>query len=300
MPTPRTRHLKTAPYLKIKQKGRPGIKYTYLHLTVFCAILAVLCTGLLLFRWTAGRHALRQLENLGGSAMSEVSEKSDPALPPLPDIFLTGGPRIAGSYTPPTHTRADDILPQYQALYQENNDLIGWLEIPDTMLNLPVMYTPENSEYYLRRLFDGTESLYGVPFLDGDCSVSPRSDNLILHGHHMRDGTMFSTLADYQDEQFFREHPTIRFDTIYEEGQYEIISAFLSVYDENDGSDDLYYNFIDARDPADFDRFVAQIKERSLYDTGKTAVYGDELITLITCMYHVENGRMNVVAKKVG
>lgn len=284
--------------MNLRQKGRPGIKYTYLHLTVFCAVLTALCAGLLLFRWADGRSARRQLEALGQSAAPVTFEQGE-VFTPLPGIFLTGESSFTDSYTPPPVTAARDILPQYQALYEENNDLIGWLEIPDTMLNLPVMHTPENSEYYLRRLFDGTESLYGVPFLDGDCSVSPRSTNLILHGHHMRDGTMFSALAGYQDEAFFRAHPTIRFDTIYEAGEYEIISAFLSVYDENDKSDDLYYNFIDAKDPADFDRFITQVKERSLYDTGKTAAYGDELITLITCMYHVDNGRMNVVAKKM-
>lgn len=201
---------------------------------------------------------------------------------------------------PPAASREQPaVLPEYQLLYRQNSDLIGWLEIPDTMLNLPVMYTPWDREYYLHRLFDGTESLYGVPFLDGDCSVNPRSTNLILHGHHMRDGTMFSALAEYRDEAFFRAHPAIRFDTIFEKGLYEIISVFPSVYDENDRSPDLYYNFIDAAGQADFDRFIRQVKGRSLYDTGNDAVYGDQLITLITCMYDVENGRMNVIAKKI-
>lgn len=221
--------------------------------------------------------------------------------PERPGIFIASSlDTNSTGDTPPPHVYTEnDILPQYRQLYQENNDLIGWLEIPNTLLNLPVMHTPEDREYYLRRLFDKSESLYGVPFLDGDCSVSPRSTNLILHGHHMTDGTMFSTLSEYQDENFYKLHPAIRFDTIYGEGVYEIIAVFLSVYNESDSSPDLYYNFIDAQDEGDFNRFIAQIKDFSLYDTGKDAVYGDQLITLITCMYEVENGRMNVVAKKI-
>lgn len=270
-----------------------GIRYTYLHLAVFCAVLFFLSVGALLFRWGDGLRARRQLEALTPprETGAEVREAS-----PLPGIFVTGQ-SSGGAYQPPARTEKE-ILPEYQALYAQNHDLIGWIEITGTLLNLPVMYTPEDREYYLRRLFDGSGSQYGVPFLDGDCSVEPRSTNLILHGHHMTDGTMFSTLANYRDEAFFRAHPEIRFDTIYEKGRYEIIAVFLSVYDETDNSPDLYYNFIDARDEQDFDRFISQVRGLSLYDTGKTASYGDELITLITCMYDRENGRMNVVARK--
>lgn len=268
------------------------MKYAYLHLSVFMAVLFFLCAILLFLRWYEGHNARRRIETLSASVNMEAA----PLLPnlPLSPIFQIGG---VGTPDGTIHTEKD-ILPQYQALYRQNPDIVGWIEIPGTLLSLPVMHTPEDPEYYLHRMFDGSESIYGTPFLDADCSLEPRSTNLILHGHHMRDGTMFSVLTAYTDEAFYQEHPLISFNTLYEENEYEILSAFLSVYDETDQSPDLYYNFIDTQDRREFGRFVAQAKGRSLYDTGVTANYGDELLTLITCSYHAENGRMTLICKK--
>lgn len=268
------------------------MKYAYLHLSVFMAILFFLCATLLFLRWYEGHNARRRIETLSASLNME-------AAPLLPNLPLSPIFQIGGVDTPCIAMRTEkDILPPYQALYRQNPDIVGWIEIPGTLLSLPVMHTPEDPEYYLHRMFDGSESIYGTPFLDADCHLEPRSTNLILHGHHMRDGTMFSVLTAYTDKAFYQEHPLISFNTLYEENEYEILSAFLSVYDETDQSPDLYYNFIDTQDRREFDRFVAQAKDRSLYDTGVAANYSDELLTLITCSYHAENGRMTLICKK--
>ncbi|MCI8757139.1 MAG: class B sortase [Oscillospiraceae bacterium] len=271
------------------------MKYTYFHLGIFCTILFLFTIGLLLFRWNGQRKVQQQLNILEQT----VSRTSLPKIEKLPSIFRTGKETPHKDSPDFPISVKKEILPQYQKLYEENQDLIGWIEIPGTMLNFPVMYTPNDPTYYLYHLFDGTNSLYGMPFLDGDCSIEPRSTNLILHGHHMLDGTMFSTLLEYQDKNYFLSHPEIDFNTLYQEEKYAIISVFYWVYDEKDSSPDLYYNFIDAKDPADFDRFIALVKELSFYDTGVSASYGDELLTLITCWDYQGNGRMNIVAKKI-
>lgn len=123
------------------------------------------------------------------------------------------------------------------------------------------------------------------------------SDNLILYGHHMNNGTMFADLCKYESEDFYKEHSTIHFDTLEDYGEYEIVVVFKTVAYSQEGF--KYYHFIDAECEADFDEFIAECKALALYDTGSSAEYGDSLITLSTCEYSRNNGRMVVVAKRI-
>ena len=110
---------------------------------------------------------------------------------------------------------------------------------------------------------------------------------------------MFCDLLKYKDESFYQEHPTIKFTTNKEEAEYEIIAVFRSrVYYKSEKNVFRYYYFIDAENEEQFDSFVENSKKSSLYNTGKTAQYGDQLMTLSTCSYHTEDGRFAVVAKK--
>ena len=194
------------------------------------------------------------------------------------------------------------ILAKYTALYEQNHDLIGWLTIDSTKIDYPVMYTPSDEEYYINRDFGGKSSSSGTLFANSENTFEPdgiMSDNVIIYGHNMKNGTMFGALMDYKDESFYKEHTVIRFDTIYEQAEYEIIAVFFSqVYNKND---DVFkfYNFINAEDESDFNTYVDNIRHLSIYNCAAAAVYGDELITLVTCAYHVENGRFVVVAKKI-
>ena len=189
-----------------------------------------------------------------------------------------------------------EVLPQYAELAAQNPEMVGWLRIEDTMLDYPVMHTPEEPEKYLHTNFDGEYSYPGVPFLDGSCTMD--SDNLLIYGHNMPNGTMFRSLLKYQEKNYWQAHPTIHFDSLYEEQEYEILAAFYDrVYYK---TEDVFkfYQFIDAEDEADFDNAVSQFKSKALYDTGVDAAYGDKLITLVTCAYHTDNGRFVVVAKR--
>ncbi len=98
-----------------------------------------------------------------------------------------------------------------QALIAENGDCIGWLSIDGTSISYPVMYTPSEPQKYLRRSFYGQYSQSGVPFLDGRCDL--QSSNLIIYGHNMRNGTMFSDLKRYVDRNFLNAHRTVKFET---------------------------------------------------------------------------------------
>ena len=191
------------------------------------------------------------------------------------------------------------ILPTYQALYERNPDLVAWVKIEGTNIDYPVMYSAEDGEYYLYRNFDGQDDAAGTPFLDERCSLDPRTDNLLVHGHNMKDGSMFHDLRYYKDESFFLEHPIIQFDTLYAEGRYQIIAVLQTRVLSTGEEGFRYYVFIDADSPEAFDDFVQSALELSLYDTGESAQYGDQLLTLSTCDYTEDNGRLAVIAKRI-
>ncbi len=195
-----------------------------------------------------------------------------------------------------TEPGSPKMLEQYQSLYEQNLDLYGWITIADTKIDYPVMHTPHDPEKYLHANFEGAYSYAGIPFLEDACSED--SDNLIIYAHNMADGSMFASLMKYSEESYWKEHPTIRFDTLYEEQEYEILAAFYDrVYYKSEVCF-KFYKFIDAVDEADFDNAIRNFKKKAIYDTGVTASYGDQLITLVTCAYHVENGRFVVVARR--
>ena len=191
-----------------------------------------------------------------------------------------------------------EILPEYIELYEQNNDLAGWLTVEGTVIDYPVMKGIDD-EYYLDHDFEGNESKYGCLFVKYWVDVNVPGTNYVIYGHHMKDGSMFGQLKKYMEEDFFAEYPLVVFHSLYEKRTYEIIAVFLSqVYNEED---DVfkYYEFYQADTEEEFNDFYINIKKLSLYDTGVTAQYGDRFITLSTCAYHAEDGRLVVVAKEV-
>lgn len=190
------------------------------------------------------------------------------------------------------------ILPYFEEMAAENPDFVGWIKIEGTKLDYPLMYTPEDPEKYIRKNFEGNFSVGGLPFIGSNCSLQPRSDNLIIYGHNMANGTMFHCLMNYDQINYWREHPVICLSSLYEEKEYEILAALYDrVYEKSDTCF-KFYQFIDPESEEDFNEAITYFKEHALYDTGVTAEYGDKLITLVTCAYHVDNGRFVVVAKE--
>ncbi len=191
-----------------------------------------------------------------------------------------------------------DILDDYKTLYNKNKKLIGWLKIDDTIIDYPVMQT-SNNEYYLDHNFNQEKDNNGSIFMDADCVAYPRSQNLILYGHHMKSGKMFGDLEKYASEAYYRDHSIIKFDTIYEKSVYQVMYVFRArVLKENEIAF-KYYQFINANSGEEFNSYMNEMAEMSLYDTGLTAEYGDELLTLSTCDHSQTDGRFVVVAKRV-
>ena len=185
-----------------------------------------------------------------------------------------------------------------QKLQEENSDIVGWLEIEGTSINYPVLQGTDN-EYYMTHNYKKQKSKNGSIFLTKDYDWSIPSSNLLIYGHNLNNGTMFQELLKYEKEEFYKEHPIIRFTTNKEDAEYEIISVFKSrVYYKTEKNVFRYYFFVNANSEAEYDEFIKNAKKASLYDIDKTAKFGDQLITLSTCSYHVEDGRFAVVGRK--
>ena len=191
-----------------------------------------------------------------------------------------------------------DILDEYKILYNKNKSLIGWIKIADTNIDYPVMQTV-NNDYYLKHKFEQDEDKNGCIFLDKDCDVIRGNTNFIIYGHHMKSGKMFGGLSKYANQDYYEEHKTVTFDTIYEKGTYEVMYAFRSRLYNSDEIVFKYYQFIDANSEEEFNSAMEEMAEMSLIDTGVTAHYGDQLLTLSTCDYQENNGRFAVVCRKI-
>lgn len=182
-----------------------------------------------------------------------------------------------------------------EKLYELNNDFIGWLKINSTSISYPVMQTDSNrKDYYLRKNFYKEYSQLGTPYIAEYCNVQT-SDNVIIYGHHITNYQVFGELEKYKKREFYNNNKIINFNTIYENADYEIIAVFKTVA----YTGFKYYEFINSSSEDEFNTFIKRCKELSFYDTGKTAKYGDKLLTLSTCEYSAKNGRLVVVAKKI-
>ncbi|MCI8527951.1 MAG: class B sortase [Lachnospiraceae bacterium] len=249
-------------------------------------IVAILCLGYFgvysyyNYKTESAFQQMNELKEGGGAAAATPAASAGPL------------------YTLDDAVAEREVLEEYKKLLNNNKKLIGWIKIDDTNINYPVLQT-DNNEYYLDHNVNEEYDINGSIFMDKDCDIVKPSTNYILYGHHMKNGKMFGKLDSYQSESYYKEHPYISFDTIYEKGTYEVMYVFRSrVYKETEIVF-KYYQFIDANGEQEFESHMQEMAAMSLYDTGVTASYGDQLLTLSTCDYQETDGRFVVVAKKI-
>lgn len=201
-------------------------------------------------------------------------------------------------------TVVPDILPQYQSFYKRYPDLFGWLKISGTQIDHPVMQSDDEVRgeryYYLHRDYTGQQSEAGSLFVENASSCFPQDDNTVVYGHNMSNGLNFGILEQYKDAEFYRNHPLIQYDTIYETGTYQIAAVLITriLYQDEEGF--RYYRFYNYHTEQEFQECTDFVKENQLYDTGEQLQYGDQLLMLSTCEYSKPNGRLVIVAKKIG
>ena len=189
----------------------------------------------------------------------------------------------------------DDVAASFAKLYAENNDTFGWISIPQLGIDY-VVTKADNNEKYLKTDFYGKSSRHGTIFADYRNTYD--SDNIILYGHHMRDGTMFAALTEYKTLEGYKSAPVIRFDTVNGTGCYKVFAVMLTnAVAEDDNGYVFNYMLSDFGDSETFDEFIEQIEMRSIIQTDVDIKQGDKLLTLSTCDYDFHEERLVVVAR---
>ena len=195
--------------------------------------------------------------------------------------------------------QSEESINKVKELQEINADVKGWIQIKDTNINYPVLQTTDN-DYYLTHNYKKQKNKYGSIYLKNEVNIDDNNSNLILYGHNMKDDKMFNNLLKYEDQNYYEEHKEITLVTQKEERKYQIIAAFKSrVFYQDEKNVFRYYNYTNFQTKEMFDEYIDNINRIKLYDTGVTANYQEQLLTMITCEYSQENGRMVVVAKRV-
>lgn len=256
---------------------------------VILSLGAVVCAAITLFllydyhktnRDT--ERALAELRLEDKSIKIEMPQESAPETPVVTEEPLTENP--------------------YAEAFGEYPDIQGWLIVDGTVIDYPLLQREGEDEYYLYRNFQGEDDKKGSLILDEDSSVRDGefTTNLLIHGHNMKDGSMFGGLDDYKAEEFCEEHRYMSLYTRDGKYDYEVVAVFESQVFYVTDKVFKYYQFFQADTEEEFHYFYDNIKKLSLYDTGVEAQFGDRFLTLSTCAYHVEDGRFVVVAKEIG
>lgn len=187
-----------------------------------------------------------------------------------------------------------------ELLLQENSDFKGWITVPNTKIDNPI-YQTDNNDFYLNHNQQKEKSVYGALFFDCENVISENETdkNLVVYGHHMKNGSMFANLTKYKELSFYKQSPTIEFSTLYKKSTYKVYAAFVLNASKADDNGYIYNisrkNFIDDED---FDSWVDEARERSLINTGVDVKNGDNIITLITCTYDFDDARFVVMARE--
>lgn len=264
-------------------------------LILFCAVFLV--SGGFLAHYYIGSY-------LQESRYAQLSDMMQPVTP-RPAVIDTDITQSTQPATPdyvevtdPETGETVRLLPEFQELYLLNNHIVGWIQIPGTDIDYPVMQTPDSPDYYLKRNFDREYSSRGCIYAREECQISAPSQNITLYGHRMKDRTMFAQLDAYLDADFYKENPYIYFDTLDQLRTYRVMAVFCTTATMSEGFS--YHLFTNTQDETEFTDFYNTCKDLALYDTGVDAVPGDSFITLSTCEYSQTNGRLVIVAKQVG
>ena len=234
------------------------------------------------------------------TAVLAKNEQVEETVPPVTETEPEPTETVTEAPTETVPVETEPVMLAHMAeLYEMNNDIVAWVRIDGTKVDNAVVYTPEDYEKYLHLDLEGNYSYGGSIILDQRCTVDPESSNAILHGHNMKNGTMFANIMNYVNKSYWEEHPTIYYSTLYEEREYEIFAALYDrVYNV---SDDVFkfYEFTDPQTEEEFNEGIEHFKENSFYEIDVTPEFGDRILILSTCSYHVDDGRLLVVAREI-
>lgn len=178
-------------------------------------------------------------------------------------------------------------------LLEKNSDVVGWISIEDTKIDYPILQSADNQDY-LTKDFHKDESIGGSIFLDYRNNVETLSRNTVVYGHRMKDGSMFQHLTKFMDKDFFESHQTFEIETLYNTYEAQIFSVYNTTTDFN-------YIETDFSDDNEYEQYLLNVQHESKYQTDIEVDATDQVITLSTCDYEIDEneGRLVIQAKLI-
>jgi len=221
------------------------------------------------------------LSNLLDEGQSKENEDWEAVYAKYPDVDFPEGMQI-----------------KFADIYAMNQDLVGWVTIDGLDIDFPIVQAEDDS-YYLRRNFNGQYSIYGTPFLSAENTSTGLDENMVVYGHSMqRDDQMFTPLKVYKEVDGFKEHPLIKYSTLYEDYIYKVYAVFITNGNKSGDNGYLFnYAFDNLATEDDFDGYIKQVNERRLYSTGVDIEWEDKMLILSTCTYEFDDARLVIVGR---
>ena len=207
-------------------------------------------------------------------------------------------------YDPDNNTiLANGIQAKFEELYKQNSDLRAWITILNTKVDNPV-YQAKDNDFYIHHDMNKQRNVYGALFLDyrDTVSATQNNQNQVIYGHHMKDGSMLAQIKNYRDVNFYKENPTLTYDTLYRDGTYKVFAAFITNAEKKD-DDGYYFDYCvpEFANQTDFLAWIEQVRRRSLINTPVDVLENDEILTLSTCTYELSGVELRfvVMARRV-
>lgn len=184
------------------------------------------------------------------------------------------------------------LQPKFIPLLETNPEVIGWITITDTPINYPMVQHSDN-QYYLNYDSSNSPSIYGSIYIDYRNNSDLNNKNTLIYGHNMNNGSMFHALVNYKDQAFFENHPYIYISNLYETFTYEVFAVYVVDADYETIS-------VNYENDTDFLNYISECKSRSLFAKDIALTASDQIVTLVTCSYELNNARTIVQAKRIG
>lgn len=245
--------------------------------SVILVLLIVAIAVLLVRKYTLPQQKLDSLNDMYLGASSEQLPQDGTVSGEVDDVW---NPQ---PFEPDPETGLD---PDFSELYKRNSDVVGYIEIKDTLLKMPVVQGDDNA-YYLNKDFDREYDPFGNPYVDYRATISQdyQSDNITIYGHASKSGNFFAPVKQYKDAtlQFYKDHPTITFNTVYGKGEYKIIAVMLVNTDLESAELFNFHDNVDMNEEQ-FNAYIERVRAHSYFENPDVDVqYGDHLLTLSTC-----------------
>jgi sortase B len=190
-----------------------------------------------------------------------------------------------------TTLRETKVSERFLGLLKANEDTVGWIKIDDTKINYPIVKSNSN-EFYIDRNFEKKKSSAGSIFMDYRNNELSIDKNIIIYGHHMKDGTMFADLSSYKNKEFFYSNDKISFNTLYEEYECQVFSVYVA-------DDKFNYLITEFESNKEYSNYINTVKSKSKFKKDISVTIEDKILTLSTCSYEFPEARTVVHAKLI-